>query len=153
MEFIYNNLRDNIEDYVNISESTFKQALEDIKILTIPPYDVNRVALHIIVTWHDLFESIDRDSDNIKEIEFIIDNANNWFINCINESWNLESAIEDALIEITDTPKIWKKLLNCGFTLLDPYFQDKYPESKEYVKQLYTEVYDKLANKISDLSK
>jgi len=48
-------------DYSAKYEADFKQAWNIVKNINIPEYDINRVALHIIVTWHNLFESLSKE--------------------------------------------------------------------------------------------
>ena len=153
---ITQNLSNNISTADVISrkaEVAFKQALEEIKALTIPEYNVDRVALHMIVTWHDLFESIDRDSENIEEIEEIMQDANTWFTDTIHDSIVWEVAVENALTEITNSAGTWESIFADVMVLYNTAYQDKYPESKNYVNTIYDEIINKIANKVGELTK
>ena len=144
---------DNNINYIDISEAEFKQALKDIKALAIPKYDVDHVALHMIVIWHDLFESIDRDSENIEEIEEIMQDANTWFTDTIHDSATWETEVGNILIDFLDCSDIWQRILDYSIILSNEFYQDKYPESKDYLGKIYNEVYNVIKYKVNELTK
>ena len=138
-------------DYSVIAEKRFEQAWNTVKNINIPEYDIHRVALHIIVTWHNLFESLQKDL-TLEELVELKQNPRGWFVQTIHESIVWEVAVEDAIKEIEENnQEVWDIILSNIYVLYDSEFQKLYPESKQFVDNLYKNVYDAIANKVEEL--
>lgn len=138
-------------DFSAASEQRFKQVWNAVKDVKIPEYDINRVALHIIVTWHDLFESLQKDW-TLEELIELKQKPDCWFVQTIHESIVWEVAVEDAIKEIEENnQETWNIILSNIYVLYDHKFQKLYPESKQFIDNLYKKVYDAIANKVSEL--
>lgn len=137
-------------DFSAASEQRFEQVWNVVKDIDIPEYDINRVTLHIIVTWHDLFESLQKDW-TLEELIELKQKPDGWFVQTIHDSTVWEVAVEDAIKEIEDNQEIWDIILSNACVLYDDELQKYNPESKQFVYNLYKKVYDPIADKVSEL--
>lgn len=115
--------------------------LSDLKNKAIPEFDVDEVARYMLIDWASILHELHiADLDDIK---YVLDNAHTYLVHSIHDSIVWEVAATDALVDVTN---------NIAFQEWENYIELFLGTDHEEFRRYYKYVYDKLADRLSDLS-
>lgn len=114
--------------------------LSDLKNKAIPEFNVDEVVHYMLLEWATILH--DLHTADLNDIKYAINNARTYFIESIQDSIVWEVAAADALVAVTD---------NVAFREWENYYE-MFGSDHEELQRYYKYVYNKLANRLNDLS-
>ena len=135
------------EKHVDANGETFyvwksrEYRLSDVKNKAIPEFDVDEVACYMLIDWASILHELH--VADLEEIKYALDNAHTYLVQSIHDSIVWEVAASEALVDVTS---------NIAFQEWENYIELFLGTDNEEFKRYYKYVYDKLADRLSDLS-